>query len=303
MRAMFAKIVFAVVLLTGKSQAFPSLKPCHAEANNTSTRVLQETELEAAREAIADLINEEDCGPLLIRLAWHDAGTYDRRDRTGGPSGCMRFRNSGEARHSTNRGLYEATELLDPIMAEYAPDMSYADFWALAAIVAVREMGGPTIRFRQGRRDCSSPRFSVMTGRLPGGFENADQLRGIFYRMGLDDRDIVVLLGAHSTGRCHFENSGFNGPWTQDPFQFDNAYFINLLEGDFELEVNPNGSEQLRDRNTGTMMLIAEMALRTDPSFRRYTVAYANDERRFFNDFANSFQKLVELGYPGLRDQ
>lgn len=53
------------------------------------------TELRAARDEIADLIRSKDCNPILIRLGWHDAGTYDKvgsgtgkrdeqRDRRGG---------------------------------------------------------------------------------------------------------------------------------------------------------------------------------------------------------------------------
>ena len=40
---------------------------------------------------IAALISKHNCGPLFVRLAWHDAGTYDSKTNTGGPRAAMRF--------------------------------------------------------------------------------------------------------------------------------------------------------------------------------------------------------------------
>jgi catalase (peroxidase I) len=42
--------------------------------------------------------------PLLVRLSWHDAGTYDVKKNNGGPRGCMRVA-GGEADHGANAGL------------------------------------------------------------------------------------------------------------------------------------------------------------------------------------------------------
>lgn len=49
---------------------------------------------------------------------------------------------------------------------------------------------------------------------------DAAHLRTIFNRMGFDDREIVVLSGAHALGRCHAEASGYVGPWTATPTTF-----------------------------------------------------------------------------------
>jgi catalase (peroxidase I) len=48
--------------------------------------------------------------------------------------------------------------------------------------------------------------------------------------MGFGDKEIVALSGAHALGKCHQENSGFEGPWTYTPFRFTNAYFKFLLD-------------------------------------------------------------------------
>lgn len=46
---------------------------------------------------------EKGCHPILVRLAWHDAGTYDVVTKTGGPRAAMRFA-KGESQHGANAG-------------------------------------------------------------------------------------------------------------------------------------------------------------------------------------------------------
>mmetsp|Transcript_21725 Transcript_21725/g.30691 ORF Transcript_21725/g.30691 Transcript_21725/m.30691 type:complete len:95 (-) Transcript_21725:26-310(-) len=58
----------------------------------------------ALRSQLTDLIREKNCGPILIRLSWHDAGTFKAADGSGGPRGCMRF-SKGESTHGANAGL------------------------------------------------------------------------------------------------------------------------------------------------------------------------------------------------------
>jgi catalase (peroxidase I) len=48
--------------------------------------------------------DEKHLAPLFIRLSWHDAGTYDQADGSGGPRACMRFP-TGESKHGANAGL------------------------------------------------------------------------------------------------------------------------------------------------------------------------------------------------------
>jgi len=44
------------------------------------------------------------------------------------------------------------------------------------------------------------------------------------------------------------------------------------------------------------MMLPSDIALITDPTFRKWVQVYSKDEEKFFKDFSNAFQKLIELG-------
>ncbi len=167
------------------------------------------------REDLADLINDDKVlnpsvdegvqggggyvAPMLLRLAWHCSGTWCKSAQNGGSDGAtMRFK--PECDHGGNAGLGIARNLLEPIKAKY-PDVSYADLYILAGIVAIEEMGGPKVGFRWGRSDADGPkdpkedaRFSP-DGRLPDGDKHAAHLRDIFYRMGFDDRGIVALSG------------------------------------------------------------------------------------------------------------
>jgi len=261
-----------------------------------------ETGVDSVREALAKLVRDKQCGPILVRLAWHDAGTFCKADGSGGARGCMRFEGEGEAKFGANNGLDIARSLVQPIKESLAQHMSYADFWALSSIVAIKEMGGPDVKFRLGRKDAKTVKESVEEGRHPDGDKGSDHLRDVFYRMGLTDKDIVVLSGAHTIGKCHVERSGFEGPWTADPLKFDNSYFVDMLGKKWEETTSSVGNPQFKDASGSTMMLISDLALMKDPKLRPYVEKYATDEKVFFDDFAIAYQKLIELGAKDLQE-
>lgn len=141
---------------------------------------------------ISALVQEQQCGPLLLRLAWHDAGTYSEAMGDGGANAVIRFTTSGEGKFDENRGLMDAVKLLTPLQAKH-PNISHADLWALAANVAIEVMGGPRICTRFGRLDAASSTESVESyvDRLPDGEKGADHLRTVFGRKGFSEKDIV----------------------------------------------------------------------------------------------------------------
>ncbi|CAI0472443.1 unnamed protein product, partial [Linum tenue] len=222
------------------------------------------------------LVAEKHCAPIVLRLAWHSAGTFDVETKTGGPFGTIRH--GEELAHEANSGLDIAVGLLEPIKAQF-PILTYADFYQLAGVVAVEITGGPEIPFHPGRPDKSEP---PPEGRLPQATQGPAHLRDVFYRMGLCDKDIVALSGGHTLGRCHKERSGFEGPWTCNPLIFDNSYFRELLSGEKQ----------------GLIQLPTDKALLEDPTFRSIVHKYAADEDVFFEDYANAHLKLSELGWP-----
>jgi len=130
----------------------------------------------------------------------------------------MRFK--PEATYGNNAGLDFARAKLEPIKKKY-PEMTYADLYTYAGVIAVEESGGPTIPFRLGREDYSedeATKKADANDRLPnatmGSWKHTtDHVRAVFQRMGFTDRELVALLGAHAMGRCHTDRSGFWGPW------------------------------------------------------------------------------------------
>ncbi|KAJ6895276.1 cytosolic ascorbate peroxidase [Populus alba x Populus x berolinensis] len=228
-----------------------------------------------AKKKLRSLISEKSCAPLMLRIAWHSAGTFDVKTKTGGPFGTMRY--SAELAHGANSGLDIAVRLLEPIKEQF-PILSYADFYQLAGVVAVEITGGPEVPFHPGREDKPEP---PPEGRLPDATKGSDHLRDVFGHMGLSDKDIVALSGAHTLGRCHKERSGFEGPWTANPLIFDNSYFKELLGGEKE----------------GLLQLPSDKALLSDPIFRPYVDKYAADEDAFFADYSEAHLKLSELGF------
>jgi L-ascorbate peroxidase len=234
------------------------------------------TAIAKCRRKLRGMMAEKNCAPIMVRIAWHSAGTFDCASKTGGPFGTMRF--EAELAHGANAGLDVAIRLLEPIRQQF-PTISVADFHQLAGVVAVEVTGGPEVPFHPGREDKPEP---PPEGRLPDANLGCPHLRDVFVKqMGLTDKDIVVLSGAHTIGKAHKDRSGFEGPWTSNPLIFDNSYFKELLSEDKE----------------GLLKLATDKALVDDPVFRPLVEKYAADEDAFFEDYAEAHLKLSELGF------
>ncbi|GKB91491.1 L-ascorbate peroxidase, cytosolic [Tanacetum coccineum] len=127
----------------------------------------------------------------MLRLAFHTAGTFDVKTKTGGPFGTIRHKE--ELAHGANVGLDVAINMLDPLRQEFSI-LSWGDFLMLVGVLAVEVTGGPIVPFHPGRPD--------MNTHQPEG--RPDQLRNTFINtMGLNDQDIVALSGGHTLGSGH----------------------------------------------------------------------------------------------------
>ncbi|KAI6037578.1 heme peroxidase [Pisolithus marmoratus] len=250
---------------------------------------------------IAELLDEAgdyddgSFGPVVLRLAWHASGTYDKNLGTGGSNfATMRF--EPESLHDANAGLLVARALMEKIKQEF-PWISYGDLWTLGGVAAIQEMAGPKIPWRPGRIDGFASDVTP-DGRLPDASQGSQHVRDIFYRMGFNDQEIVALIGAHALGRCHSDRSGFEGPWTFSPTTFTNDFYKLLFEEKWVWK-KWNGPKQLQDKKTGSLMMLpTDYVLTQDKSFKKYAKAYADDQQLFFKDFAAAFAKLLELGVP-----
>ncbi|TVY20903.1 Cytochrome c peroxidase [Lachnellula arida] len=270
-------------------------------SETTGVFVPKQEDYQKVYDDIAALLQEKDdyddgsYGPVLVRLAWHASGTYDKETGTGGSNGAtMRFAPEGD--HGANAGLVAARDFLAPVKAKF-PWITYSDLWILAGICAIQEMQGPTIPYRPGRMD-KDIAACTPDGRLPDASQGNKHLRGIFYRMGFNDQEIVALSGAHALGRCHTDRSGFDGPWTFSPTVVTNEYYKLLLNEKWNWK-KWNGPKQYEDKSTKTLMMLpTDMALVSDKAFKQWVDKYAKDEGLFFKDFAAVITKLFELGVP-----
>ena len=109
-------------------------------------------ELVRAHDAIVALLERVKCHPILIRLAWHDSGTFDASvppsswPAQGGANGSIRF--DVELDHGANAGLEKAVRYLTEIRKAAALDkLTWADLIQLGSATAIEHAGGTEAQF------------------------------------------------------------------------------------------------------------------------------------------------------------
>lgn len=237
---------------------------------------------------------------LLTRLAWHAAGSFEKKGGTGGTYGGTMIYDP-EATDAGNNGLEAGRDFLAEFLEMY-PWMSRGDMWTLGGVVAVQEAGGPKIKWRPGRQNVTDRSKVPPNGRLPDATQGAGHVRDVFSRMGFNDVETVALIGAHCLGRCHTWRSGFDGPWGPSPNVFSNDFFVRLLQNWHVRKWD--GVKQYEDDETNSyMMLPTDIALKEDLTFLKTVKKYAADQDVFFADFSKAFTKLLENGVKFPRGQ
>ena len=140
-------------------------------------------------------------GPLIIRMAWHSAGTYRISDGRGGAgSGQQRFAPLNSWPDNVN--LDKARRLLWPVKKKYGQKISWADLMILAGNVALESMGFKTFGFAGGRVDVWEPDADVYWG------PETDWLGDERYS---GDRQLAEPFGAVQMGLIYVNPEGPNG--------------------------------------------------------------------------------------------
>ncbi|MFD8042429.1 catalase/peroxidase HPI [Streptomyces sp. WAC 05379] len=206
-------------------------------------------DLAAVKQDIAEVLtNSQDWwpadfgnyGPLMIRMAWHSAGTYRISDgRGGGGRGQQRFAPLNS--WPDNGNLDKARRLLWPVKKKYGQSISWADLMILTGNVALEQMGFETFGFGGGRadvweadedvywgpettwlddqrytgdRELENPLGAVQMGLIyvnpegpngnPDPIAAARDIRETFRRMAMNDEETVALIaGGHTFGKTH----------------------------------------------------------------------------------------------------
>jgi catalase-peroxidase len=141
-------------------------------------------------------------GPLMIRMAWHSAGTYRIGDgRGGGGRGQQRFAPLGAWPDNVN--LDKARRLLWPVKQKYGRKISWADLMILAGNVALETMGFETFGFGGGREDVWEPDLDVYWGSEKTWLAGDKRYSGV--------RDLEGPLGAVQMGLIYVNPEGPNG--------------------------------------------------------------------------------------------
>ncbi|MEK9502595.1 catalase/peroxidase HPI [Gaopeijia maritima] len=179
-------------------------------------------------------------GPLMVRLAWHSAGTYRTGDGRGGASsGTIRFAPLNS--WPDNGNLDKARRLLWPVKKKYGRAISWADLIILTGNCALESMGFETFGFAGGREDVYEPELDIYWGMEtewlgdkrysgereleaplaavqmgliyvnpegpngePDPLAAAHDIRETFGRMAMNDEETVALIaGGHTFGKTH----------------------------------------------------------------------------------------------------
>src|ERR687887_497067 len=140
-------------------------------------------------------------GGLMIRMAWHSAGTYRITDGRGGAgAGQQRFAPLNS--WPDNANLDKARRLLWPVKQKYGEKISWADLMILAGNVALESMGFKTFGFGGGREDVWEPEEDTDWG------SEATWLGDERYS---GDRELAKPFGAVQMGLIYVNPQGPNG--------------------------------------------------------------------------------------------
>jgi len=266
------------------------------------------------RTGIFNLV-QQGYGPVLVRLAWHDAATGNVHDGTGGPHATILVQATAGKSDPKNAGLQRAIDALAPLYAPIQSKISNADLWSFAGSVAIKAMGGPNTLWRCGRNDFDSLREAHLQSAndIPGGNDPKEKLTCKFASLGLNMTDFFALvLGGHNLGAAYKETSGYGTyPWVKQNGTFSNFYFgqapppflgpggydtnetVTLPDGTTSWQLVGNSTA---DGKTRLVLLPSDWIIAND-AVTQTTLGQQllQDKNKFFSYWQNVWPRLLEV--------
>ncbi|TYG64628.1 hypothetical protein ES288_D06G123300v1 [Gossypium darwinii] len=196
----------------------PFLLPLHEFVDSVAAKAVEsgsgQSEYLRIKEEIIKVVTKGKAAGVL-RLVFHDAGTYEMDENSGGMNGSIVY----ELERPENVGLKKSLKVLEKAKKEIEAiqSVSWADMIAVGGAEAVSICGGPKIPVTLDRLDSGEP---DPEGKMPEESLDASGLKQCFRRKGFSTQELVALSGAHTLG-----SKGFGSP-----VAFDNSYFKILLE-------------------------------------------------------------------------
>eukprot|EP00095_Tigriopus_kingsejongensis_P006353 maker-scaffold390_size186308-snap-gene-0.33 protein:Tk06353 transcript:maker-scaffold390_size186308-snap-gene-0.33-mRNA-1 annotation:"ascorbate peroxidase-like" len=226
------------------SNKFPALREASTKRMASYNDEWTLAEVDSLKLLIRGFLEEDiDRAPACLRLAFHDC--------VGFCDGCLNFGNP--ANGGLESVFVEVNDFFEKNMPFQGKQMSRGDFFNLAGIVAVDTtvdynnivceegqdpncvvMPKPDIQYVMGREDCPSTPDTEDLHEFPQGFMDHGEVMATMSRIfGLNTRQTVAILGAHTLGEMNREGSGYTGSWkakSDDKYKFDNRYYKFLLD-------------------------------------------------------------------------
>ncbi|KAJ6457967.1 heme peroxidase [Mycena sanguinolenta] len=239
------------------------------------------------RDAIMGGIFQGRCGDnarAAIRLAFHDAGTFSLALQSnalpnGGADGSLLV-DPNEVLRSENNGLQNIVSLLQPLPAQFG--VSPGDILHLAGVLAVLACpGGPVIPAYVGR---NAPRNVAPTGLLPNPEDPVDVLLARFADMGFNSREVMALIGAHTTGKQRFVDTAVANTTFDTTVQiWDTRFYTQTADPTTDLP--------------GTYKLDSDVNFATNSSTATDFKRFIGKQATWTTEYAAAHQKMSLLGF------
>jgi len=273
----------------------------------------------------------------IVRLSFHDC--------VGGCDGAVALDNP--ANHGLQTVLDDLQDVVASLQALTSFPLNRADAWAL---IEQRTIHFTSMKFSQGVQQGQLPYLEFSVGRnvsmaqsidfegdadddegnFPEGFHNFNQVKSVMEPFGFSDREITVLLGAHTLGNAKTVHSGYEGNWVPEIRRFNNEYYKAILDPAMEWgmeKITSTIGERWQwtafgdDGPAKLMMLDADMGLYLDfepgetgrvecqwaiqeangcplnTQTASIVQELANDNGMFLQEFGPVFTKMLHHGY------